>query len=86
MIFKFNRPCGSGGYDNYIAYRNVDGSWTEPRNLDPTINSASDETAGDISPDGKYLVFGKDSLIYNIRLNCKFTRRDRAHLTGRVAL
>jgi len=69
MIFMSNRPGGSGGYDNYISYRNVDGSWTEPRNLGPTINSAYDETAGDISPDGKYLSFGKDYPIYWVRVD-----------------
>jgi len=64
MIFKSNRSGGKGGYDNYISYRNADGSWSEPKNLGPTINSAFNETAGDISPDGKYLFFGRDSLIY----------------------
>lgn len=67
MLFKSNRPGGSGGYDNYISYRDVDGSWTKPKNLGPAINSASDETAGDISPDGKYLFFGRAGLIYWVK-------------------
>jgi len=67
MIFKSNRPGGSGGFDNYISYRNADGSWSEPKNLGPTINSSTDETAGDISPDGKYMFFGRGGLIYWVR-------------------
>lgn len=72
--------------DGCASCRNVDGSSTRPENFGPTIHSVSDETAGDISPDGKYLFLGKHSLIYNIRPNCQFTKQDRAHLAGRVAL
>jgi Tol biopolymer transport system component len=67
MIFKSNRPGGSGKVDNYITHRNADGSWSDPKNLGPTVNSASSETGGDISPDGKYMFFGRDGLIYWVR-------------------
>jgi Tol biopolymer transport system component len=68
MIFKSNRSGGSGGYDNYISYRNADdGSWSVPNNLGATINSAANEIAGDISPDGKYLFFGRGGNIYWVR-------------------
>lgn len=42
LYFSSNRQ---GGYGNYDLYRvdNVDGSWSEPVNLGPEINSASNE-------------------------------------------
>ncbi len=64
MIFKSNRPGGYGGTDNYISYRKPDGSWTNPKNLGPLINSRHEETAGDITPDGKYMTFGRNGDLY----------------------
>jgi Tol biopolymer transport system component len=67
MIFRSKRSGGNGVADNYISYRNADGSWSEPKNLGSTINSASDEASGDISPDGKYMFFGRGGLIYWVK-------------------
>lgn len=67
LIFKSNRPGGYGRYDNYISYRNEDGTWSAPRNLGAVLNSPGKETAGDLSPDGKYLFFGRDGDIYWVR-------------------
>jgi Tol biopolymer transport system component len=64
MIFKSNRKGGYGSYDNYISHRNADGTWSDPENLGAKINSKGRETAGDMSPDGKYLFFGRDGDIY----------------------
>lgn len=64
MISKSNRPGGRGGFDNYISHRNKDGTWSDPRNLGPTLNSKEDEFAGDISPEGKYFFFGRSGSIY----------------------
>jgi hypothetical protein len=33
-------------------------------NLGSKINSSSDELGGDITPDGKYMTFGRDGDIY----------------------
>jgi hypothetical protein len=64
MIFKSNRPGGYGGTDNYISFRKPDGTWTNPKNLGPLINSAYEETAGDITPDGQYMTFGRNGDLY----------------------
>jgi hypothetical protein len=64
MIFKSNRPGGYGGTDNYISFRRPDGAWTNPKNLGPILNSAEEETAGDITPDSKYMTFGRNGDLY----------------------
>ena len=52
MIFVSNRPGGYGMHDLYISSRNHDGTWNEPINLGPDINSNQDDVAPYISPDG----------------------------------
>lgn len=64
MIFRSNRKGGYGGSDLYITYKNKEGNWSEPQNVGPHINSADDELGGDITPDGKYLTFGRNGDIY----------------------
>lgn len=58
MIFKSNRPGGYGAMDMYISMREGD-SWTTPRNLGPVINTADDDDSGDVTPDGRYLIFAR---------------------------
>jgi len=60
MLFKSNRAGGMGGFDDYISFRKPDGSWGTPKNLGAGVNSAGDEVSPDLSPDGKYLFFGRD--------------------------
>jgi hypothetical protein len=67
MIFKSNRQGGYGSFDNYISYKKKDGTWSDPKNLGAAINSKGTETAGDISPDGKYFFFGRDGDIYWVK-------------------
>ncbi|MEW6014859.1 MAG: dockerin type I repeat-containing protein [Candidatus Zixiibacteriota bacterium] len=54
-----NRPGGFGGSDLYISYHNEDGSWTESVNLGSSFNTAGEELAPTVSPDGKYFFFAK---------------------------
>jgi hypothetical protein len=56
LIFASDRPGGLGHRDLYISYQ-VDGSWTEPKNLGQPINSEYWDIYPSISPDGKYLFF-----------------------------
>lgn len=58
IIFKSNRPGGFGGMDMYISVKK-DGKWTAPQNLGAPINTADDDDAGDVTPDGKYLIFAR---------------------------
>ncbi|MDR7132374.1 hypothetical protein J2X69_004741 [Algoriphagus sp. 4150] len=64
MIFRSNREGGYGGSDLYISFRNESGQWLNPQNLGPTINTEFDELGGDVTPDGKYLTFGRNGDIY----------------------
>lgn len=55
--FSSNRPGGYGGKDIYKIVRNKDGSWGNPVNMGPTINSSYDEDYPFINPLGKVLYF-----------------------------
>jgi hypothetical protein len=57
LIFASERPGGFGGADLYLSVHEPDGSWGEPRNLGPAINTAESEYTPMLSPDGKYLFF-----------------------------
>lgn len=45
--------------DIYVLFKKRDGSWTSPINLGSQVNSHFPETAPSITPDGKYLFFGR---------------------------
>jgi hypothetical protein len=64
MIFKSIRSGGFGQNDLYISYRKPDGTWTNPKNLGNIINTAGDELAGDITPDGLYMTYGRNNDLY----------------------
>lgn len=57
LIFQSNRPGGVGSLDLYVAFRKPDGSWDEPVNLGPGVNSPAAEAAATVSSDGRYLFF-----------------------------
>ena len=46
--------------DIYVYFKNQDGTWCTPINLGPEVNSNFSEKTPTISPDGKYLFFGRD--------------------------
>jgi len=53
-----NRPGGYGGSDIYVARRaTVNDPWGDPVNLGPVVNSAYQESALTLSPDGLVLLF-----------------------------
>lgn len=61
VYFFSNRPGGFGGDDLYFApFDAVHGTYGAPRNLGPQINSAGDEWAPVVSPDGSKLLFATD--------------------------
>lgn len=59
LTFERWAPDGYGKADLYISYRLDDGSWTEPQNLGPAINTEQIDDGGSISPDGKYFFFNR---------------------------
>ena len=64
IIFRSNRTGGYGGTDLYISFLNKEDRWTNPQNLGSKINSSFDELGGNITPDGKYLTFGRNGELY----------------------
>ncbi len=59
MVFGSDRPQGSGDMDFYLTFSRGDGSWSEPRNLGPVVNSPAIEFGPFVSPDGNYFFFSR---------------------------
>ena len=60
IIFSSDRKGGEGGRDLWSMYQQDDGSWTEPSNLGPFINSSEDEDAPFISLDSEFLYYASN--------------------------
>ncbi len=57
LIFASNRPGGFGGqFDNYICFKNTDGTWTNSMNMGSEINSSGAWFAT-ITQDKQYMFF-----------------------------
>jgi len=46
-----------GGKDIYVSFANSDGTWSEPKNIGPTVNTGESESTPFIAPDGVTLYF-----------------------------
>ena len=57
LYFASNREGGYGGTDIWTSTMEADGSWSDPVNLGPTINTPKDEEAPYITNDGRTLYF-----------------------------
>ena len=60
LFFVSDRPGGYGGLDIYMSEKKADGSWGEPVNLGPTINTPYNEDAPLLLGDGKTFFFASD--------------------------
>jgi len=60
LYFVSNRPGGIGGYDIWKSNLTDEGSWTEPVNLGPSINTVYDESTPFMHADGRTLYFSSD--------------------------
>ncbi len=56
LYFTSGRPGGVGSSDIWVTH-NVDGQWTEPKNLGPRVNSTGSDREPEISKDGNFLYF-----------------------------
>ena len=56
LYFASTRSAGYGKSDIFVSYR-INGKWTSPRNLGPTINTSEDDDAPFIHADGQTLYF-----------------------------
>jgi hypothetical protein len=57
IIFSSDRRGSLGGLDVWLSNKLKDGTWGEPVNAGPEINTELDETSAYISPDEKIFVF-----------------------------
>nr|MDQ3049147.1 hypothetical protein [Bacteroidota bacterium] len=62
LYFSSERNGGLGGRDMYRATLQVDGSWGNVQNLGTTVNTAYDDDAPFIHPDGKTLMYSSKGL------------------------
>ena len=62
LYFSSNVPGGFGGKDIWVCHRNEDGTWSEPLNLGPTINTSADESTPFIHADNRTLYFNSNGL------------------------
>lgn len=60
LFFASDRPGGFGGSDIWYAERNADGTWGDPKNMGPTINTAKNERSPFLHTDSKTLYFSSD--------------------------
>lgn len=58
-LIDSRREGGFGDSDIYLVRKNDDGSWAEPINLGPQVNTHFSETCPSLSPDGKYIFFSR---------------------------
>jgi hypothetical protein len=59
LIFSSRDRGGHGFGDLFVAFRNRNGGWTEPKNMGPTINTKELEFCPMVSPDGRWLSFSR---------------------------
>lgn len=59
LIWGSERDDGYGMSDNYISFRQQDGSWGPAINMGDKINSELIENGARLTPDGRYLLFGR---------------------------
>jgi Tol biopolymer transport system component len=64
MIFASNRPGGYGDHDQYISFKEKDGTWSSLKNLGPKFNTGEGDYDMDISSDGKYIFLYLKNMIY----------------------
>jgi outer membrane protein OmpA-like peptidoglycan-associated protein len=60
LYFASKQPDGYGGSDLFVSHRLLNGHWSIPENLGPTINTIGDEAAPFIHADNQTLYFTSD--------------------------
>ncbi len=68
LWFASKRDGGRGGLDLWVARRHPDGTWGEPENLGPEINTREDEDQPWVSADGRLMFFNRGMAIYESTL------------------
>jgi len=86
LYFGSERPGGQGGSDIWKARPNADGSYGEPENLGPEINSPENEYEPGIAPDESYMYLMANRKEGLGRGDIYFSRNVNGHWTKPVNL
>ena len=62
LYFASRRFGGYGGTDIYVSHLQPNGTWSEPENLGPEINTSADESSPFIHADNQTLYFSSNGL------------------------
>lgn len=81
MLLAIERDDSYGLMDIYVSFLLVDGTWSEPKNLGGTINTATEEVSPYLASDGKTLYFstgghpgyGDNDMFFSKRLDETWT-------------
>ncbi|MBI3259717.1 MAG: OmpA family protein [Ignavibacteriae bacterium] len=57
LLLCLNRDEGYGNQDIYMSFQEADSTWTTPRNIGKTINTAGDESTVFLAPDTRTMFF-----------------------------
>lgn len=60
LLLSINRDDSFGEHDLYVSFLSDNGTWTQPMNLGPKINTASNEESPFLASDNKTLYFSGD--------------------------
>ena len=63
LFFASNRKNGIGGLDIYVCTRTIEGDWSRPKNLGPTVNTKKHEKTPFMHSDSETLYFTSDGHI-----------------------
>lgn len=84
IVFGSPHRGGVGGGDLFIGFRERDGTWSDPKNLGATINTAAFEFGPYVTDDKRYLFFSRTSDF--TRVDIYWMRFDRLLETLRPGL
>lgn len=86
LYFGSERPGGYGGSDIWKARPNGDGTYAEPENLGPEINSPENEYEPSVAPDESYMYLMANKKEGLGRGDIYFSRKVNGHWTKPVNL
>lgn len=62
MLMTIQRDDGFGSKDVHVSFLQDDGTWSEPKNLGATLNTAESETSSFLAADGRTLYYSTNGL------------------------
>lgn len=60
IMISSARKDSYGGNDIYVIHQNIEGKWSEPKNIGPTINTWGEESSIFLAADGVTIYFASD--------------------------